>query len=186
MKRALIFSVILAVAGFWIPAAAQEMEKTVILFRSMDDPDIPPDPAICDPANAGFVPNVFLGASLWSSTTRANNGVVVKEKVRQIGTATACALLTDPTFTPFDVEAPFYFEGTVGDLYLAAEGECQVTNNALLEGGPVFVGCYLDVIPQRSTPGIKWGQATSNSTFAPIAVPGFETGSFWSIQLIWE
>lgn len=186
MKKLLVLSVILAATGLCVTAIAQEMEKTVILFRSMDDPDIPPDPAICDVSNAGFQPNVFLGASLWASTINVNNGVIVKEKVKRIGTATACALLTDPTFNPFDVEAPFYFEGTVGDLYIAAAGECEVTNNALPEGGPVFVGCYLDVIPQRSTPGIKWGQAASNSTFAPIPVPGFETGSFWSIQLIWE
>jgi len=40
--------------------------------------------------------------------------------------------------------------GTVGDLYIAAAGECEVTSNALLEAGPVFVGCYMDVIPERS------------------------------------
>ena len=78
MKQLLILSVIMAVAGLCIPAAAQNLETTVIHFRSMDDPDILPDPAICDPDHTGFVSNVLLGASLWSSNTRAKDGKVVK------------------------------------------------------------------------------------------------------------
>ena len=53
MRKLLILSVILAVAGVCFTAAAQEVEKTVNLFRSMDDPDITPDPAICDPGHWG-------------------------------------------------------------------------------------------------------------------------------------
>ena len=109
MRKLLILSVILAVAGLCFTAAAQEVEKTVNLFRSMDDPDITPDPAICDPGHGGFAPNVSLGANLWVSNTRARDGKVVVEKVRQIGTSTACARITAPTFAPFDKEAPFYF-----------------------------------------------------------------------------
>ena len=38
-----------------------------------------------------------------------------------------------------------------------------------------------------TTPGIKWGQASSSSIFLPgFEIPGFETGSFWTILLIWE
>ena len=74
MRKVLILLVILAVAGLCFTAAAQEVEKTVNLFRSMDDPDITPDPAICDPDHGGVVPNVSLGANLWVSNTRARDG----------------------------------------------------------------------------------------------------------------
>jgi hypothetical protein len=57
---------------------------------------------------------------------------------------------------------------------------------SLLEGGPLFSGCLLAVIPERSTEGIKWGQVVSNSIIPLIPVPGLETGSFWSILLIWK
>jgi hypothetical protein len=118
-------------------------------------------------------------------------GEVYIEKVRQIGTGTLCAYITDPLLLPFNETAPAYFEATLTprpceELFVATTGECRVTNNAILEGGPVFVGCYLDVLPDLSTEGIKWGQAVSNSTLAPVPIPGFETGSFWSVQVIWE
>ena len=185
MKKLTALILVMVLAGFCLPAVAQEIDKTVILFRSMDDPNIPPDPAVCDAGNSGFEANLSLGASLWSFQTKSNNGTIVKEKVQQIGTATSCVLITDLTFPPFGTEAPNYVEFTIGDLFIAVSGECEATVNPLPEG-PLFVSCYLEVIPERSTEGIKWGQAISNSTFTPIPIPGFETGSFWSIQLIWE
>jgi hypothetical protein len=188
-----VLALIGVLAGIYLPAEAKEVEKTVVMFRSMDDPDIEPDLEVllraeeCDPLlvleNPYLVP---LGASLWSSQTRSKDGMMVKEKIRQIGTATAVTALTDLTFNPFDKEAPFYFEGDIDGLYITACGECEVTNNAMMEGGPIFVTCYLDVDPELSTEGIKWGQAVSNSTFVLAPIPGFETGSFWTIQLIWE
>jgi hypothetical protein len=186
MKRLLFLSVILAVAGLCITAAAQEVEKTVILLRSMDDPNIPPDWSRCTSDITGFDTNVVLGASLWSSNTRANDGQVVKEKVNQIGTANACFQIGSLTAPPFTVESPFYIEINVGDLDITAEGECEATISAIMQGGPIFAGCYGRVIPELSTDGIKWGQVTSNSILTPFPIPGFETGSFWAIQLIWE
>lgn len=198
MKKLMSLLVVLAIVGMSLPAMAQEVDKSVIVFRTMDDPDIPPDPNVCARGQELLeVPfwNVLLGASSWSVNTRSNIGEVVVEKVRQIGTGTACSLITDPTFTPFAAEAPFYFEGQTGDVYIAAAGECEVTHNdwgsylspPTNPEGPVYLSCYLDVLPELSTPGIKSGQATSNSTFVPVGeIPGFETGSFWTIQLIWD
>ena len=181
MKKltALILLMVLVLVGFYLPVMAQDVEKTVIVFRSMNDPNIPPDLAACHPENSGFEPNVVLGASLWAFQARSKNGVIVKEKVRQIGTATACMLLAEN-------ETLNYLEFEIGDLFIAASGECLSTYDATLEGGPIFATCGLAVLPGRSTDGIKWGQASNNSTFAPNPIPGFETGSFWTIQLIWE
>jgi hypothetical protein len=181
MKKltALILLIVLVLFGFYLPVMAQDVEKTVIVFTSMNDPNIPPDLDACYPENSGFVPNVVLGASLWAFQTRSKDGVMVKEKVRQIGTATACMRLTD-------TEALNYLEFEIGDLFIAARGACLSTYDAILEGGPMFATCGLSVLPEHSTEGIKWGQASNNSTFAPFPIPGFETGSLWTIQLIWE
>ncbi len=196
MRKGMGILVVLAVAGMCVTAAAQEVDKTVILFRSMDDPDIPPDLEVCGRAVYPFDPPegamlVPLGASLWSSWSRILNGEVVMEKVRQIGTGTMCLWMSDEIIIPFDQEGPGYFEGTLRlspweEISIALSGECEGTNQAFLEGGPVFAGCYLNVLPDRSTEGIKWGQAVTNTTFALFPVPGFETGSFWSLQLVWE
>jgi hypothetical protein len=185
MKKLLVLLVMVAVAGLCVTAAAQELEKTVILFRSMDDPDIPPDWSRCTEAIAGFNANFALGASLWSSNTRSNNGQVVKEKVRQIGTANACFLAGDFFAPPFRDETPFYVELTVGDLDITLEGECEGSINEF-PAGPIFMGCLGVVIPEASTEGIKWGSAVTNTTFIGMPIPGLELGSFWSIQLVWE
>jgi hypothetical protein len=198
MKKLLCLLVVLAVAGVCMPAMAQ-VEKTIILFRSMDDPDIPPDPEVMmrapfwDPEWDPLDPPPFvvpLGYSTWSMNSRSKDGIIVNEKVRQTGGGTLVAIITDPNFLPGSV-APAYSELAIGDLFLTVEGECQVMINPMLppdpELGPLFMSCYTTVVPENSTPGIKWGQATSNSNFLPgIEIPGFETGSFWSVQLIWE
>ena len=179
---ALILLMVFMLVGFYVPVMAQDVEKTVIVFRSMNDPNIPPDLFACDPNNTGFEPDppTFpLGASLWAFQTRSKDGVIVKEKVRQIGTATACLYFGE-------FETLNYLEFEIGDLFIAASGECLSTYDATSEGGPIFATCGLEVIPERSTEGIKWGQASNNSTFAPFPIPGFETGSLWTIQLIWE
>jgi hypothetical protein len=196
MRKQIALLVVLAVAGLCATAIAQEVDKTVILFRSMDDPDIQPDLEVCGRAIYPLDPPegvvlVPLGASPWSSLARILNGEVLREKVRQMGQGTMCLWMTDELIIPFHQEAPAYFEGTLNlspweEVSVALSGECEATNQAFLEGGPVFAGCYLDVLPDRSTDGIKWGQAVTNTTFTLFPVPGFETDSFWSLQLVWE
>jgi hypothetical protein len=198
MKRLITLLIVFAVAGICLPAVAQEVEKTVLIFRTMDDPNIPPDPAVMQRApfwNPTWDPYnpplgvVALGYSTWSLQSSASDGEVVVEKIRQTGSGTLVAIITDPTFTPFDKEAPAYSEVQIGDLSLTVNGECEVTDNPA--GGPLFLGCYMTVVTgvDTTTEGIKWGQGVSNSTFLnPFFPPpaGFETGSFWSVQLIWE
>jgi len=198
MKKLISVLVVLALTGAYVPLVAQEISRSISIFRSMDDPDIPVDMDVCDRGQGILsVPfwNGFFGASTWALNTRAKDGTVVNEKVRQVGTGTACMLITDPDLAPFAAEFPFYFEGETPDAYIAAAGECKVTQNAWGSlsappadpEGPVFLACYMDVIPELSTEGIKWGQASSNSTLVPGGeIPGFETGSFWTIQVVWD
>ena len=197
MKRLMNLLVVLMIAGMSLPAMAQEVDRTVLIFRTLSDPNVTPDPDVCNRGKAilgvpGF--NLVIGASGWAVATRMDNGEVVNEKVRNIGTGTGCYLLTDPTMTPFQAETPMYFEAQTKDLHIAFAGECEATNNAwgpLIPPpenpeGPVFSSCYMKVVPAFSTPGVKWGQATGNSTFVPGELPGFETGSLWAIELVWE
>jgi hypothetical protein len=186
----------IAVEGSQFVLHAEEVFKeTVVQYRTMDDPDVDADldvvvrapfwKADWDPENPP--PGVLtFGSSLFSSQTRASDGQVVNSAVKKIGTATAVAVITDPTFATFDSEFPMYFELKAGDLKIAASGECETTHNALKEGGPVFLGCYMEILPESSSPGIRWGQASSITNFAPIPVPGFQTSSYWSMHIVWE
>ena len=194
-----IFIVVSLVAlVFFSPAIAQSFEEEVYIFQTVDDPAVPYDPEVLEQApfwgNQVLYPGewdavtpppnvVPLGASLWAINTRSKDGKVVKQKVRQIGTGTAVAVITNPLFPPLEPSAlaPFYFEASIGDLDFTANGKCIVTNNLLNSLGIVLVGCDLEVYPDFSQ-GIIGGNATSNSVFN-LGNPDFQTGSFWTLRL---
>lgn len=180
----LAVAVALATVGVCSPAQAQGLSESVILFRSLDDPAVMPDPEVCE--RAPFFPhiNVVFGASLWSSRTCASDGEVVVPEVSQVGTATACMLITDPTFPPGGV-APFYIEGTAGDVDFTGVGECTLTSNDVPVPGLILAGCNLK-IPADPDQGLIGGIATSNSVFNPLGIPDFGTGSYWTLHLYWE
>lgn len=189
MKKLIGLLVVVVVSGICVPAMAQ-VEKSIILFRSMDDPEIAPDPDVI--ARSGLpAPIIPLGYSTWSLQSSASGGEVVIEKIKETGGGTLVAQVTDPSF-PVGGIAPAYTEIELGDLYLVLTGECKVTINPLSVGeiGPLFLTCSMtvDTDNELTTPGIRWGQASSNSNFLPtgVVIPGFETGSFWSVMLIWE
>ena len=176
--------VALAAAGVCSPAPAQGLPESVILFRSLDDPAVVPDPEVCE--RAPFFPyvNVVFGASFWSPRTRASDGEVVVPEASQIGTATACMLITDPTF-PVGGVAPFYIEGTAGDVDFTGIGECTLTSNDVPVPGLVLAGCNLK-IPADPDQGLIGGIAISNSVFNPLGIPDFGTGSYWTLLMYWE
>jgi len=178
--------VALATVSIYSPAQvqAQGFTESVIQFRSLDDPAVMPDLEVCE--GAPFFPhiNVLFGASFWPSRTRASDGEVVVPEVRQIGTATACMLITDPTF-PVGGVAPFYIEGTAGDLDFTGIGECTLVSNDVPVPGLILASCNLE-IPADPNQGLIGGIATSNSVFNPLGIPGFGTGSYWTLHLYWE
>ncbi|HWR72516.1 MAG TPA: hypothetical protein VN604_05070 [Nitrospirota bacterium] len=151
-------------------------------FRSVEDPGVPADMAVCvnasfyDPAN---MPNVLLGASLWSIEARASDGTIMNDEIRRIGTAHACALIA--SLAP-GAEAPFYIELAVGDQFFRADGTCRVTSNTIPQPGLILAGCSLKVQGELSA-GLMGGIATSNSVFNPFSLPGFQTGSLWTVHI---
>jgi hypothetical protein len=164
--------------GFRAAAHHSGVEPSVFRFRSEEDPAYPPDPAVC--AAAPFTANVQLGASLWTEAVNAAHGVVVHPMVRRLGTATACVRITDPTFTP-GVAQPFYAQFDIPEGRVTAEGHCSVVSNDVPSPGLVLAGCFLRAtgVPH----GYAGGAVTSLSVFNPASLPGFTTGSVWTVQL---
>lgn len=156
-------------------------EPVLYRFRSVEDPSTPPDPAVC--AAAPFPTNVPLGASLLAETTRASDGRVVNGSVRRIGTATACARITDPTFPP-GLKQDFYVHFQMPEGTVRAVGGCTLVSNDVPARGLVLAGCHLRVIGAPA--GVVGGSATSLSVFNPRGLPGFGTGSEWTLQLYGE
>lgn len=177
--------VMIIAAVFCVPGVVCSFDETVMQFRSVEDPDVPADMAVCtnapfyDPENP---PNVLLGASLWSSETRASDGTIINGEIRKIGTAHACAWIT--SLAP-GAEAPFYIEFILGDQFLRADGKCRVTSNTIPRPGLFLVGCSLAVHGDLSA-GLMGGIATSNSVFNPLGLPGFQTGSIWAVHIYWQ
>jgi hypothetical protein len=150
----------------------------VMHFRSQEDPAVTPDPAVC--AEAGFTSNVRFGATLYSSVARAQDGRVVNRDARAIGTATACARITDPRFPP-DLRQEFYVQFNLPEGVVKARGGCTLVSNDVPTPGLVLAGCHLRVTEAPSW--YKGGAVTSLSVFNPRRLPGFLTGSDYTVQL---
>jgi hypothetical protein len=172
VKTLTVFVVLLSA-----PALAGE---TTYVFRSEEDPATPPDPAVC--AAAPFLTNVPLGASLWSFKTRHKNGAVTQERVRRIGTATACLQLTNVLFPQGLVQNFFVRFELPGGTYDAV-GTCTVDSNNVPVPFIVLAGCTLQLI--SGPRGSLGGSAISSSIFNPLHKPGFATGSVWTLHNYW-
>jgi hypothetical protein len=153
-------------------------EPTVLRFRSIDDPAFPADRSVC--ADAGFTANVFLGASLWSEAATASSGHVVNNSVRRIGRATACARMTDPTFPP-GLPQQFYAKFDTPEGSFTAKGACTLVSNDVPTAGLVLAGCHLSIVDGPRY--MRVGAITSLSVFNPRNLPGFNTGSEWTVQV---
>jgi hypothetical protein len=149
----------------------------VVRFRSVEDPDFPADRSIC--TDAGFTPNVYLGASLWSEANAASSGRIVNNSVRRIGRATACVRITDPTFPP-NLPQLFYARFETPEGAFTARGACTLVSNDVPEPGLVLAGCHLRIVDGPSD--MRGGVITSLSVFNPRQLPGYNTGSEWTIQ----
>jgi len=76
--------------------------------------------------------------------------------------------------------APLIGEFQIGKKRVIGEGECVLASNNVPTPGLVLAGCTLALGP---TPGVRGGVATSNTVFNPLGVPGFDTGSMWTVRL---
>lgn len=156
--------------------AARDAGYHLYQFRSEEDPSFTGDPTVC-PA-APFVTNVRLNATIWATNTRAKDGLTMTDSNRQIGTATACARITDPTFPPGKQEQ-FYVAFDTPAGRFTASGTCALVSNDVPVPRLVLAGCNLRIVGAPA--GFTGGEATSATIFNPARLPGVNTGSYWTL-----
>jgi hypothetical protein len=157
--------------------AAADDGVRVYQFRTEEDPEVTGGAAFC--ATAPFAANVVLNASAYSVRTRAVDGRVVNQDAARVGTALACAQLTNFTFPP-GLQQNFYARFDLPDGSYTAQGTCTLISNNVPVTGLVLAGCTLKLVD--SPDGVIGGAATSLSVFNPRRLAGFATGSQWTIQ----
>jgi hypothetical protein len=156
-------------------------EELTIQVRTIDDPSVDPDLDLCD--RAPFPINAVFGASAWSLGTRANDGVVVVDQIRQVGTATACLLVTDPTFAR-DSEILLFGTFELDQGNFLGQGKCLVTSDGFTPSGAVLAGCAVSGI--EAPPGFTSVIAGSTTVLNPLNLPDVQTGSYWTIRVFTE
>jgi hypothetical protein len=177
MLKALRLPVMLAllVAALAVPSAAAADER-VLQFRSQEDPTLSGDTAACPYES----PNLRLRARAEGYDLQGRTGVVtVDADPPLLGTIFACGVITDFLFSPGS-EALFYAEFNLSDGTYAAEGTCRITSNTVPVPRVILAGCSLRLVAAPDPVG--GGIATSNSVFNPFRLPGFDTGSYWTIR----
>ena len=169
----------LALLGLFLaPALASAQAARVLQFRSAEDPHSPPDPAVC--AQAPFRSNLRLGGTLYAYPTRGDDGRVVVQGSRPIGKATACARITSMTFMPGLVQQ-FFIRFSLPEGDYTANGTCTIVSNAVPVPWLVLAGCNLAVTSAPA--GVIGGAVTSLTTFNPLRLAGFSTGSYYTVQV---
>jgi hypothetical protein len=166
-----------AFAVLLVPALAFAQAR-VLQFRSAEDPAAPPDSTVC--AQAPFWTNVRIGGSLYTYETRKRSGEVAAGETRAIGKATACVQITTLTFPP-GLPQKFFLQLTLPDGVYRASGSCTIISNDVPTGGLVLAGCNLGIV--AAPEGVIGGAVTSVSTFNPLRLAGFATGSYWTAQI---
>lgn len=160
-----------------LPTLALGGERTYVV-KTMEDARFPPDMAVCEAAGFPLV-NVVLGASVWSLQTNVRRGEVMRDEVRFLGTATGCGMMTSPV--PFTPRQSFYIQFALRDGTYVATGECDIVSVTVPIPGVMLAGCALRIV--QAPEGVIGGFATSSSVFNPQGVPGFGTGSIWTIHV---
>jgi hypothetical protein len=168
-------SILLAVLWLGAPPRADASAESVYVFRSVEDPRVPPDLSVC--AAATFIPSAVLSATLYAVQTRSSDGMIVNDSTKRIGFGTACALITTLSV---GATVPFIGSFNIGKRHLIGEGACVLVSNTVPTPGVVLAAC---TIPLGAAPGVLGGVATSNSVFNPFGLPGFNTGSIWTVRL---
>ena len=186
-KWKLVFPATMAALTLFLanPQAGWAQQELVIQFRSTEDPDLEPDLSVC--ADAPFGVNLVTAAALLAPQVRGKDGSVVNLGEQTRGSGTACFgipidVILDG-FPPWS-QSQLYTELSIGGITVRADGVCTGTSNDVPTPGLVLAGCALTVT--EAPEGFVGGSMGSNSVFNPFGVPGFFTGSFWTLRLFEE
>ena len=171
-----LFGLMLATSWLVTPTSVAAFDERTHVFRSVEDPDVQPDLSVC--AQASFTPTAVLSASFYAVQPRSADGEVVNGSTKRIGFGTACARITSlavgsivPIIGDFNINKN---QNVIG------EGSCVLASNNVPTAGIVLAGC---TIPLDAGGGVLGGIATSNTVFNPFGLPGFDTGSIWTVHV---
>lgn len=188
MKKLISLLVVIAVAGVWLPAMAQQVYDQSVYFaqtRDVGDPS-PELVELCTSEDMvaealALVPGVLLQISplnieWWSAQARSKDGMVMSELVRKTGTADSCfyLVMADSGF-----RAALYGDSDASGIRVEAWGECDFPIAGMPTPGSSPMYCITVIGPDPSQ-GIAGGLATTNGVF------GDPTGSFWTVRIFRE
>ena len=156
-----------------LPSAVLAGER-VYQFRTVEDPQAV-EPGGCQAAP--FEVNVRLPASIF--VREAGGGKKGRGGERREGTALACARITDRSFAEGST-ADFYVRFELPEGHFTALGKCTIVSNGVPRPGVVLTSCALKLTEFPA--GYVGGFATSSSIFNPRGLPGYNTGSFWTVR----
>lgn len=159
-----------------LPATALAGEE-VFQFRTQEDPASGADRNVC--GLAPFRVNLLLPASVYVPLHHWRDGKVVLTGHRKVGTAMACAQLTDMLF-PEGLAQNFYVRFDLPEGRFTAVGQCVSVSNQVPRAGVVLAGCSLKLT--EFPKGYVGGFVTSSSVFNPFGIAGYSTGSFWTLR----
>lgn len=160
-----------------LPSAVRA-EEVVYQFRTQEDPGVEVDRSVC--RSAPFRVNLQLPASVSVPVHRMKDGQVVVAGYRRVGSAMACVKLTDISF-PGGLRQDFYVRFELPEGRFTALGQCAALSNEVPQRGVVLTGCALKLTEFPA--GYVGGFATSASVFNPLGLPGFNTGSYWTLRV---
>jgi hypothetical protein len=82
---------------------------------------------------------------------------------------------------PFTPGQRFAIQFDLEDGTYVASGTCDIVSVTVPAPGVMLAGCALAI--EKAPPGVVGGVATSASIFNPYGIPGFGTGSVWTLHL---
>ncbi len=167
---------LLSVIVLGLPSAVLAGER-VYQFRTEEAPDAV-DSSGCQ--SAPFEVNVRLPANIFMREVRAGGGRKDTGGERREGRAFACTRITDPTFAEGST-ADFYVRFELPEGHFTGLGRCTMVSREVPRPGVVLASCALKLT--EFPKGYVGGFATSSSVFNPKGLPGYNTGSFWTLRV---
>ena len=174
---------LLAVAAVPAGASAAEIRERVIQFQTVADSSVASHPAAC-PFEGEPYPVLFLGARTYWYKLNSETGEVKSPKTPVVvGEGAACLQLTEPHFA-VESHIGFYGELNLNAGRYVLRGTCEVASNTVPVPGIILTSCNLRILSGPA--GTIGGLATSASVFNPLKLPGYSTGSFWTLRVYYE
>lgn len=152
--------------------------EVVYQLRTEEDPKAVADPKACQAAP--FQANVRLPGSI-SAPESSADGKLKPGGRKGAGTALACVRITDRAF-PEGSQADIYARFELKEGRFTGVGRCMVVSNAVPRPGVVLASCALKLT--EFPPAYAGGSATSASVFNPLNLPGYNTGSLWTLRVL--